>query len=293
MTEEKPGFNILVEIGLSHIEAMSPNIEEEKLTILKENIESYIREKITFEQCNQIFMVVLGKNDPVQMIHDIINLSNDSLPSSEQDTSPHDDQNFRKKTRTWSSYEDQRLIGGVYRFGLENWSRVAAFVGNNRTRSQCSQRWTRGLNPRICKKNWTPEEDEQLKQLVRFHGDKSWTKIASILGNRSDVQCRYHYHQISKEQLLPFNFMGLNRQMPVAFSSMQLLNPGQRFMVPNPTLQSQFCVYPTRPPIPIVQTNSTASLNSIQKPEINQKEQPKPNSLVPKEFLDNFLHHFK
>jgi len=29
---------------------------------------------------------------------------------------------------------------------------VASFVGNGRTRAQCAQRWSRGLNPKICKK---------------------------------------------------------------------------------------------------------------------------------------------
>jgi hypothetical protein len=92
-----------------------------------------------------------------------------------------------------------RLLSGVLHFGLDNWQQVALFVGNGRSRSQCSQRWSRVISPRISKKKWTPEEDQQLRDLVDEFGEKSWTKIASILGNRSDVQCRYHYRQLVNE----------------------------------------------------------------------------------------------
>ena len=42
-------------------------------------------------------------------------------------------------------------------------------------------------------------EDVKLIQLVRQYGDKSWTKISNAMGNRSDVQCRYHYIQLTKD----------------------------------------------------------------------------------------------
>jgi hypothetical protein len=47
----------------------------------------------------------------------------------------------------------------------------------------------------------------RLMQLVHMYGDKAWTKISGSMGNRSDVQCRYHYHQLAKDisQLMPFS----------------------------------------------------------------------------------------
>lgn len=36
--------------------------------------------------------------------------------------------------------------------------------------------------------------------LVQFYGEKSWTLIASKLGNRCDVQCRYRYRQMIRER---------------------------------------------------------------------------------------------
>lgn len=109
----------------------------------------------------------------------------------------------RRKTRTWSSYEDQRLIAAVSRFGLDNWSHVATFVGNGRTRAQCAQRWNRGLDPRISRDHWSVEEENKLISLIVSKTGKGWTHIASEMGNRSDVQCRYHYLQMKKEGRVP------------------------------------------------------------------------------------------
>ena len=99
----------------------------------------------------------------------------------------------------WSTYEDNRLLAAIYRYGIDNWALISKFVGNGRTRAQCAQRWTRCLNPRICKETWEPREDALLIQLVQNFGDHSWTKVAEYMGNRSDVQCRYRYSQITKE----------------------------------------------------------------------------------------------
>ena len=109
----------------------------------------------------------------------------------------------RRKTRTWSSFEDQRLIAAVSRFGLDNWSHVASFVGNGRTRAQCAQRWNRGLDPRISRDHWSPEEEQKLLILIENKNGKGWTHIANEMGNRSDVQCRYHYLQMKKEGKIP------------------------------------------------------------------------------------------
>jgi hypothetical protein len=127
----------------------------------------------------------------------------------------------RKRTRSWTDYENQRLLAGIHRFGTDDWLSVATFVGNGRTRSQCSQRWVRGLDPRISKERWSRDEEEMLDRLVVKYGTKSWTKIASEIGNRSDVQCRYHFNQMKQ---------GETGRTIVASSSLPiglLLNPGK------------------------------------------------------------------
>ena len=59
------------------------------------------------------------------------------------------------------------------------------------------------LDSTISKCTWQPEEDESLKQLVKMHGDNNWKMISNDLGNRSDVQCRYRYHQIISQLEIP------------------------------------------------------------------------------------------
>lgn len=117
---------------------------------------------------------------------------------------------FSKKTRPWSLKEDNRLLGAIMRYGLDNWSKVSKFVGNNRTRGQCSQRWSRGLNPSISRFEWSPQEDSTLLNYVQIHGNKKWSKISSLIGNRSDVQCRYRYKQLIKKRARSQTDLGIS-----------------------------------------------------------------------------------
>jgi hypothetical protein len=106
-------------------------------------------------------------------------------------------------SRPWSTYEEQRLFAAIHRFGVADWCSIAAFVGNSRTKSQCCQRWTRGLDPHIDRAKWTREQDAQLVMLAQVYGDKSWSKISYHLGNRCDLQCRSRYKQIKKDERFP------------------------------------------------------------------------------------------
>ena len=106
----------------------------------------------------------------------------------------------RKRTRSWTPTEDYRLIMGVHLCGDNNWSEVSEFVGGGRTRSQCSQRWCRVIDPRISKDHWSEEEEKQLLDIVQRIGDKSWIKVSAEMNGRSDVQCRYKYRKMMKEK---------------------------------------------------------------------------------------------
>jgi hypothetical protein len=86
---------------------------------------------------------------------------------------------------------------------MGDWRAIAHFVGNSRTKSQCRQRWTRGLDPNINKTKWTPEQDSRLLMIVQIFGSKSWSKVSGELGNRCDVQCRYRYKQLIKDPQFP------------------------------------------------------------------------------------------
>jgi len=141
--------------------------------------------------------LVGGVTDAIDRLGEILEISDDPLPRADDE----DDSGSpsRRRMKMWSTYEDNRLLAGIYRYGINNWAPISRFVGNSRTRAQCAQRWARGLNPRICKSSWAAAEDVRLVQLVRTYGDKAWTKVSSSMGNRSDVQCRYHYYQLAKD----------------------------------------------------------------------------------------------
>lgn len=107
--------------------------------------------------------------------------------------------NSRAKSIRWTQEEDNLLLAAVQEYGNTNWGAVASKVGNNRTKAQCSQRFNRVLNPKNSKANWSPEEEERLLQIVAQVGNKAWTRVATQLGNRSDVQCRFKYNYIMKK----------------------------------------------------------------------------------------------
>lgn len=216
MPDEK-GIKFLTQVGLSYIENIYPDFDTSSISYI---FESFIRGERLYEEAKFLLDSAVGRHDALDYVRDILNLKNEPIKSKEDELDPPDNTAARKKTRTWSADEDIRLIGGIYKYGDDNWSKVSEFVGNNRTKAQCAQRWQRGLNPKICKKYWSPDEDAKLIQLVDTYGLKSWTKIASIMGSRSDVQCRYHYKQVikdnkSRSSLFP---LACNRKPPDSFS---------------------------------------------------------------------------
>lgn len=244
---EKPGQDLLVEVGMSYVEEIIPSIAPKDYDHLASTLTEYFEQKKTYEEAAAIFTEIIGRDDPIIRVKEILSITDEPIPYS-KDLEKEDSQ-ARRKTRTWGSYEDQRLIAGVYKFGTDKWRDVAAFVGNGRTRAQCTQRWARGLNPKICKKHWTPAEDEQLKRLVQMYGEKSWTKIASALGNRCDVQCRYHYRQLIKGDEPPRNFMGLGNR-PISESASSFFTPQFQPIMPQTMFVPGVVVGDARAPMP-------------------------------------------
>lgn len=187
----RSGLHAILELATNDLDRSqqlpSPEIREQ----LIKTISDFLQQKISFSKASQIFSSACNSTTIINRMRDIVEVGDNPLPSSDNDED-------HKKSRSWSSIEDHRLLAGILRNGLENWSTIASFVGNNRTRAQCTQRWARGLNPKISKDTWSAEEEAQLLSYVRQFGDKSWTKISKLLGTRSDAQCRYHYLQMTK-----------------------------------------------------------------------------------------------
>lgn len=159
-------------------------------------IGNFIANDSTYEEALEFFNQLRIHSYVLDKVKQIIEVEDEPI-SSDDDQCSNDSSKKRKKIL--ESREDIRLIAGVLRYGSEKWSDISNFVGNSRTASQCSQRWRRSLNPRVSKDKWSSDEECLLFQYVQQYGSNSWAKISSLLGTRSDVQCRYHYYQINKK----------------------------------------------------------------------------------------------
>ena len=162
---------------------------KEMLPFVRLLLTQYIKGIITYQQCLMEIKRILPSAQCVEKVQTILTLPD--KPSVIQ--TPNISLDGKKTIRQWTAEEDMRLIGGIYRYGIADWVEISKFVGNGRTRSQCSQRWHRSLNPAINKDRWGPLDDYKLCQAVKVCGNHSWTKVAQIVGMRTDVQCRYRY----------------------------------------------------------------------------------------------------
>ncbi|KAK6153987.1 hypothetical protein DH2020_013626 [Rehmannia glutinosa] len=89
----------------------------------------------------------------------------------------------------WTAMEDKSLLHIVQQKGLSNWIDIAASLGTNRTPFQCLARYQRSLNASILKREWTKEEDNQLRTAVETYGESNWQVVASVMEGRTGTQC--------------------------------------------------------------------------------------------------------
>jgi hypothetical protein len=93
----------------------------------------------------------------------------------------------------WTKEEDDKLEALVEKHGAKNWKRIASYF-DNLTDVQCLHRWQKVLNPDLVKGPWTIEEDNKVVEMVKKHGAKNWSTIASYLPGRIGKQCRERWH---------------------------------------------------------------------------------------------------
>ncbi|CAH2078510.1 unnamed protein product [Thlaspi arvense] len=89
----------------------------------------------------------------------------------------------------WTAEEDEFIRLTVKNKSLTDWLDIAVSLGTNRTPFQCLARYQRSLNADMLKKEWTPEEDEQLREAVNLLGEKDWQSVANMLKGRTGTQC--------------------------------------------------------------------------------------------------------
>lgn len=146
--------DFLCSIALGFVQSSGFNQEykyENISEVLREIFRDFILQTKPFEQCANLLQNLIGRIDPLIRLQELLEIPETPLVYKE-DPSDLFLSGSRRKTRTWTTIEDQRLLAGVARYGTDNWLMVSKFLGNGRNRSQCAQRWSRCLNPQILKK---------------------------------------------------------------------------------------------------------------------------------------------
>lgn len=102
-----------------------------------------------------------------------------------------------KDRRKWTPEEDALLTQAMKRFRYlqdVRWTEIAAAIPD-RTPKACRKRWVNGLNDRLKKGTWTPEEDNRLRQGVALL-NSDWARIAEHVGQRSGDQCSKRWREV-------------------------------------------------------------------------------------------------
>ncbi|KAJ4713492.1 Myb-like protein [Melia azedarach] len=95
----------------------------------------------------------------------------------------------------WTAEEDKKLLLIIQEKGINDWFDIAVSLGTNRTPFQCLARYQRSLNACMLKREWTEEEDDQLRIAVEALGDSNWQFVASTLKGRTGTQCSNRWNK--------------------------------------------------------------------------------------------------
>ncbi|CAH8346004.1 unnamed protein product [Eruca vesicaria subsp. sativa] len=99
----------------------------------------------------------------------------------------------------WTAAEDDYIRLITQNKSFTDWLDVAVSLGTNRTPFQCLARYQRSLNTDILRREWTPEEDDQLRAAVGLFGERDWQSVANEIDGRTGTQCSNRW----KKSLVP------------------------------------------------------------------------------------------
>ncbi|KAK8866307.1 hypothetical protein M9Y10_009267 [Tritrichomonas musculus] len=230
MTDTMIQSSPLIAVGMQYVHDGYPNLSSSDQQALESALSMFLSNRLTFKETSPIFMRTIGSKKPLNRILAILQTPEQPIPDSVGKRFQ-----YVNKSRHWTSYEDRRLLAAIHRYGCNNWMAVATFVGNNRSKGQCCQRWARGLNPEIKKDKWLPEEEELLLKLVNSGEYKSWASIAAKMKIRSDVQCRYHYKLMTGSETLKYETIAQfpNSKIEICSPPSIILEEKQRIILPS------------------------------------------------------------
>ncbi|CAG8628358.1 5104_t:CDS:2, partial [Paraglomus occultum] len=111
----------------------------------------------------------------------------------------------------WTTEEDEILRKNVERYP-NCWSKIAKSIPG-RTDDQCAKRWRESLDPRIDRREWSPEEDKLLIEKYELHGGQ-WQEISRFFPGRPGLHCRNRWRKLQRrlvrQQIRVKNFKGVN-----------------------------------------------------------------------------------
>ena len=189
----------LYQVACAYACEYNPGIDSSIKEMLFSSLKSYIANHSTFEECMKVFEDNHCNPYAAERVRQVLTTQESTNNIYTKKKSFNNIRNGRKIAQNWTTNEDNKLLCALHKFGLNNWDRVSDFVGLNRNKYQCSQRWYRVLDPSIKKGFWTSDEEQELLKLVKKYGDRAWKQIAADMKYRTDTQCRYHYAILAKK----------------------------------------------------------------------------------------------
>lgn len=107
-----------------------------------------------------------------------------------------------RRGRAWSADEDAALSIAVRELG-RRWVAVAARIPG-RTDSQCLERWSLSVDPKLSRGAWSEAEDARLRSAVEKLRDSKETfhfgDVASIVGTRHRKACRQRFRLLERQE---------------------------------------------------------------------------------------------
>ncbi|KAK5616189.1 hypothetical protein CRENBAI_015964 [Crenichthys baileyi] len=99
----------------------------------------------------------------------------------------------------WSNEEVQQLNEICRRNQERHWEGIAEDLGTGRTAFMCLQMFQRYVSNSLKRSSWTPEEDDQLRELVqkmRIGNFIPYTQISYFIEGREPAQLIYRWNQV-------------------------------------------------------------------------------------------------
>lgn len=105
----------------------------------------------------------------------------------------------RKPRQPFTQKEDEKLKQLVESLGDSDWTIISKCM-ENRTPRQCRDRWKEYLMPTLNTSDWTPEEDNILRQKIKEYG-KKWAIVCISLNGRSETSAKNRWRLLERRQL--------------------------------------------------------------------------------------------